>query len=265
MESYRRVRKSSWGFHINKSICAISRGNRKLSIAAFAGGVVCKHVSGEYFLICVWKLFIIIKGVWKVLDLWQVQVPLNLRKSQVCSFGLEKRVCGWDPGSSHQCNIWCCPPKKSSMYWENELASISQEAVQKCFVCVFLSASPPWWKPQGCNSVSNNHVWAPSTKPQSLGTAVPCSQGLAAVAGSRCAPHRLPWVFKYPKQTWYCPDTVVSLCAVASLKCCALHPWDHFQQENNLMSHWSSSTRGILRKERTGFIFSYLYALIHLP
>lgn len=109
-------------------------------------------------------------------------------------------------------------PKNLSVL-EKELASISQEAVQKCSVCVFLSASPPRWKPQGCNSVSNNHVCYPSIKPQSLGTDVPCSRGLAAVAGSRCAPHRLPWLFKYPKQTCYCPDTVISLHAGASLKC----------------------------------------------
>lgn len=153
-----------------------------------------------------------------MLDLWQIQIPLKRRRSRVSSFAFQMRVCGWDPGSSHHCNIWCCPKKKLNLL-EKELASISQEAVQKCFVCVFLFPSPPMWKPLGYNSVSNNHVCYPSIKPQSLGTDVPCSQGLAAVLGSSCAPPGLPWLFKYPKQTCSCPDTVISLRAVASLKC----------------------------------------------
>lgn len=46
------------GLYINKNICTISKGNRKPSFAAFAGNVVYKHLSEDFFLVCVWKLFI---------------------------------------------------------------------------------------------------------------------------------------------------------------------------------------------------------------
>lgn len=144
-----------------------------------------------------------------------------MRKSHVPSFAFEMRACGWDPGSSHHCNISCCQKKLNLL--EKELASISQEAVQKY---IFLLASPPMWKLHGYKSVSNNHVCYPAINPQSLDSYVPFSQDLAVVLESRWAPRRLPWLFKYPKPTCYYPDTVISLCAFSSLKCqkqcCAL-------------------------------------------